>query len=811
MLDVFLASLADRRMFVLYRLVPRADGKSDKVPVTAWGAHSNAQDPETWLYPHDALRIAQEMGFGIGIVIYEDCGIFCVDLDAAIVDGVWTPFAEQIMARFPGAAKEISASGRGGHILGSCAKGLPAHRTRRAGQGMEIYTRSRFIALTGTSMVGDVLGDHTSALLALIHEYYPQEVATRSGEWTTESFEGWRGGGTDEQIIQFLRNRQTARGAFGGLTFAQLWDGDVDAIAKAFPGDKADQAYNASSADQAVANHLAFGTGYNCERVQRLMLDYDCALKREKWSREDYLYRTILRACEKREAAQLAAQSRNVPAVAPPPPAAPAPPARPAEAPPAAPPPPVMVLEIPAATPPADDEEPNMRLHHKPGAYVTVGDQIVLFDGMIHVSDVNEISYPDGRLKEQTRFNNDFGGLVFQMKADGSSPTKRAWEAYVESEMHEFPRVEHLTFDPRLPERFVFLRDGLRVLNSYVPIDIPAVEGDVSLFLEHLRKMFPYADDVAIIIAYLAAIVQYKGHKFPWTILLQGVEGNGKTFISEVMEYCVSQRYTHHAKASHLHSNFNAAFEGKLLVVVEDVRITEGAAAAWETLKPMITNTRMEIEQKGVDKVTRDVCFNFIMNSNHKDAIRKTMNDRRLAVFYGAQQQRLDLLRDGMTKPYFKRLYDWARNEGGNAAIHHFLQTYPIPDELNPATHCKIAPITSSTDSAIEISRGGVEQELAEMIESEHPGFIGGWINSIALDDMLADMNMGRRITRNRRVEMLMEAGYVTHPGLKKGRLLGTLPNGSRPTIWIKADHPEAALKVPGDIMAAYIASQAPR
>lgn len=801
MLDTFLTAFAGRRMFVNYRVEPKAGGGTNKLPTCPLtGRNIDAQNPSNWMTPEEA----RATGLPVGIVITEGCGIACIDLDHCIVDGVWTPFALGIMARFPEAAKELSNSLTGAHVFVTCGP-IPPHRTRRTGQGLEVYDRARFIALTENGFVGDPRVDYTAELQALIAEYFPEAPGKRPDAWTTEPYEGWRGGGTDEQILQQLRARRPSPRALFGVacTFSQLWDCDADALGRAFPPEKPGQPYNASSADQSLANHLAHATGFNCDHVRRLMLDYDCQLRREKWNREDYLYDTIMKACERREAEALAAASRLPVVSVPTSPAVDDQTVQPITAPAGA----VQVIPPPPSLSPSDPER--LRRTFTPGAYITTSDQLRLFEGMIWVSDINEISYANGLMKDQSRFNIDFGGFIFQMTADGSKPTKKAWETFTESELVEFPRVESLTFDPRLPARSIITRDGHRMLNSYVPVDVPAIEGDISLFTDHVKKMYPYGQDAEILISYFKAMVQHKGVKFQWAPILQGVEGNGKTFLSEMMTYCMSRRYTHTARASKIDSSFNAAFEGKLLIIIEDIKISESREAAWEALKPMITNTTMEIEPKGVDKITRDVCFNLIMNSNHKDAIRKTANDRRLANFFGAQQKKLDLLRDGMTPAYFKRLYDWGRHGGGFAAIHHFLLNTPIPDEFNPATGCTVAPETTSTGAALHASTGSIEQELAEAIASERPGFAGGWITNVKMADLMAQLHMSRVITLNRRHEMLLEAGYIWHPALKEGRSKCTLPDGSRPQFYIRPDSPAAALKDPREIMNAYLEAQA--
>src|SRR3546814_2632418 len=51
------------------------------------------------------------------------------------------------------------------------------------------------------------------------------------------------------------------------------------------------------------------------------------------------------------------------------------------------------------------------------------------------------------------------------------------------------------------------------------------------------------------------------------------------------------------------------------------------------------SDLRVEIQAKGQDQVTGDNRANFILTSNHKDAIVKTVNDRRYCVLFTAQQR----------------------------------------------------------------------------------------------------------------------------------------------------------------------------
>lgn len=810
------ASLAGRSLFVVYRLAPKANGGTDKIPYhPATGKNTDAQDPANWLSAEYAAQL-HAAGHLVGIVISDGCGLFCVDLDHAKVDGQWSPFSVAMCQRFPGAAVEISSSGTALHIFGSCGP-IPPHRTRRNGQGLEVYTRARFIALTGNGWTGDILTDHTVALQAVIAEHFPEEVGARDADWTTGPYEGWRGGGTDEQIIQSQLNRASAHAVFGdGASFADLWTANTDALIRAFPPDGAGKVYNASAADQALANHIAWATGYDCDRALRLMMQ--SALYRDKWERTDYLTRTIIRAV----AGKIPARPPEAPPVHT---ATTLEPASPAVAPPPpaqasgldvtglvefvnadrAPLPPPIVPPVPMGTPAYTYAN-----RPAPGSYVTASQQMELFHGCTYIRDIHGILLPDGDVVQQKQFNAEFGGMQFQTTVDGTKPSKEAWDAFIYSEVAHFPRADGLVFTPLQDAGATVTRDGQTFINSWRPMNIVRTPGDPAPFLNHLKLLYPYGNDAQILLCYFAAIVQHPGVKFQWTPLIQGVEGNGKTFFSFALEYCVGERYTHWPAAAHLGKQFNAAFYGKLLVCVEDVYISESRGSLWEALKPMVTGTRFEIEPKGVDsKVARDVSFNFMLNSNHKNAIRKTPNDRRLAPLFGAQQHPNDLLRCGMNEAYFNRLYDWAKAGGGYSIIAHYLATMQIPDALNPAADCIRAPETTSTKQALKVGRGSIEQELVEAAEEGKAGFREGWVSSTAFDRLLQELGKLKYLDREQRRALIESMGYMTHPGLEDGRLPVRLPDGTRPRLYItKANHPQELLTAPGEILHAFQSAQ---
>jgi hypothetical protein len=439
-----------------------------------------------------------------------------------------------------------------------------------------------------------------------------------------------------------------------------------------------------------------------------------------------------------------------------------------------------------------------------------LAEQVQLFAGHAYVRSCHKIAGPDGTLSTREQFDSWLGGWQFVMDGTNGKLSNSAWECFTASRLYRFPKVHGLSFRPALPPGAIWEQNGVDVVNTYCPVATPRQAGDPTPFLELLARMLPVQLDRDVLLAYLAACLQYPGVKFKWCVLLQGVEGNGKSFISDCMAEAVGRRYCYKPRAKELTGKFNDWMYGILLACVEDVHAGGKPAEMMESLKPMITEEYQETEGKNKDKQTVNVCFNFVLNSNHKDALLKTTRDRRLAIFYCAQQDEGDLARDCMDGDYFPRLWDWAR-AGGYAIVNEYLRSYQIPDALNPAGACHRAPPTSSTGEACRASQGPIEQEIREAIEQERVGFRGGWVSTHYLDSLLREVGAERALPRNKRRDVLRGLGYVPHPGLSAtdGRVNNPVaPEGAKSRLYVLAECEAAGLVGPAVIASAYTAAQ---
>jgi len=210
-------------------------------------------------------------------------------------------------------------------------------------------------------------------------------------------------------------------------------------------------------------------------------------------------------------------------------------------------------------------------------------------------------------------------------------------------------------------------------------------------------------------------------------------------------------------------------------------------------LKPLITNTRISIEEKGVSMDMGENRANFLLLTNYVDAMPLTDNDRRYAPLLTAQQNAADLQRDGLTNAFFVDFFAWL-DKGGWSAVHHYLRHYPIAERYNPAGICRTAPNTTGREQVVAATRGETEELVVEAAESGLPGFASGWVSVTMLTLYLERLRLPR-LNGSKRKQLLSKLGYEPHPAFQSGRAPRVVaPDNVRSTIYVKRDTPAAQL-----------------
>lgn len=277
--------------FFVWRLTWDAEaGKYNKVP---WrdGWPIDAQQPAAWLPYEQALQQLQTMRAAgetaaLGWMMTPGCGYWFLDIDKCIEGGRLTELATQLATMLPGCFMEYSSSGNGLHIIGHNT--LPEHSKRNKAHDLELYTEGRGIAFGMSGQAWGCADESAPAVLQIAAHYFPPRTTADDGEFLTPRSD-WAGPADDAELLQrAMQSSSIAAKAGQRATFAMLWENSPELDRFYSPG---------SERDAALASHLAFWTGCDAPRMERLMRQ--SKLYREKWdAHRTYLRElTIINAC----------------------------------------------------------------------------------------------------------------------------------------------------------------------------------------------------------------------------------------------------------------------------------------------------------------------------------------------------------------------------------------------------------------------------------------------------------------------------------------------------------------------------------
>lgn len=281
-----------------------------------------------------------------------------------------------------------------------------------------------------------------------------------------------------------------------------------------------------------------------------------------------------------------------------------------------------------------------------------------------------------------------------------------------------------------------FEYDNKLMLNSYVESGYKSeVMNDdnkhaIDLFLKHISNVLVCEREQRILLDWLAYVVQNAGKRINWAILLQGAQGTGKSYFAKVLEWVLGSN----AKSldpSALGERFTGWAHGAVVNIVEEIRIKgDDKWRIMDRLKPFITNSMIQIEEKGRDHRTVPNFTNYLLLTNYKDALPITNDDRRFCVMYGRIQNETELFnyfggRDA-TGDYFEHLF--AESEKHAGAIKTYLLTRAISEDFKASGR---APDTQSRQAMIQATISPEQCSVEDLINKHECGVINGLILDI--------------------------------------------------------------------------------
>lgn len=683
---------------------------------------------------HAVAPPGQQLTFTLGFRLTSNLDVWFFDLDHALQGGQWNPTAMQLAGMFPGAMMEVSSSGSGLHVIGSGP--VPPHRTKPpkhlaetiAPLEIEFYHNDRGIAF-GFQLdqaTGSVDSLHDPRLLC--EHWFPHE-AIREG--SDQRRPEWRGPEDDDELIAlFMRSNQSGLGMLGGkLTIQQLWRGDV--------------AEKDNSHDMALAAHLAYWTGCDGDRMERLMRR--SGLMRDKWdSHRTYLRElTIRNACAGCERIYVQ-PSTPVEVIAPAAPIATT----------------VSMLlnDIAAAgTYEAlyDEVIPKVQQSGIPRMHIervaqAINKKLDFFDAKLPIGQLRQLLSPKVQSisvsaevpewmqkhcfvkRTESFFNVETGSeasvLGFNAEYARNMPMRdngrRELPAQWAFERWDIMVVDDKLYHPRMDHYFEFA--GLQYVNIFKGLPdyqeyTPNVIEQINRFNQHLFLLCGRREsEYRMLLMWLAHNVQHPGVKIKWSPLIKGVPGDGKSILADVLRAAMGINNVKITSTSVLANKggFTDWAKGAAVNVIEEIRLTGSLRyELFEAMKNFIDLEHININAKGkVDYQIPNVT-NHLALSNFNDALPIDLTDRRWMIIISPNSDIMDAVRDrglGTTDDlvaWFKGIGDACRAHPG--CWRAWLESIDL-SSFNPSSR---APVTDERARMVASAKSEADDLIEELLD----------------------------------------------------------------------------------------------
>ncbi|MGL4516782.1 MAG: DUF5906 domain-containing protein [Shewanella sp.] len=276
--------------------------------------------------------------------------------------------------------------------------------------------------------------------------------------------------------------------------------------------------------------------------------------------------------------------------------------------------------------------------------------------------------------------------------------------------------VDSTMYFPAAAETFE--RAGLRYLNMYRAPEIETVPVGTTDIVErvkgHIAHLLADKREQDILIDYLAHNVQNPGVKKEWAIVLQGVQGDGKSFFAEMMSHVMGSNNVRIMGVETLESPFTGWATGQCMTFIEELKLDNlRKYEVLNKLKMYVSNPTVEEHKKGKDPHTVVNTTNYIALTNFKDAIPIDTTDRRYCILFSRWQQKGALVAFKEANPgYYPELYAAMRANFGE--LRQWLLEHEISAEFVEAS---TAPDTNAKEMMTELSKSSSQIAVEEGIE----------------------------------------------------------------------------------------------
>jgi hypothetical protein len=262
-------------------------------------------------------------------------------------------------------------------------------------------------------------------------------------------------------------------------------------------------------------------------------------------------------------------------------------------------------------------------------------------------------------------------------------------------EQLDIPIIDQIQYHPGEGDTFTANINGMDrlVVNSYSPLSCPEPlprenwrpkdKKNVALVETHIRELFNDPYESTTMIDWLAWVVQHPGEIVRWAVVLIGVQGDGKTFIAEMMSRVLGRSNISLINHQVIEARYTSWAADAQMVVFDEVRMSgKNRFQVMDMLKSYIGNDTIVVAERYIKEYTAINMASYFMTSNHQDALALTDDDRRFWPVKTKWASRQEMIASGTRdEKYFKALFNAI--EESTPALRQWLLDWQISEDFS--------------------------------------------------------------------------------------------------------------------------------
>jgi len=193
-------------------------------------------------------------------------------------------------------------------------------------------------------------------------------------------------------------------------------------------------------------------------------------------------------------------------------------------------------------------------------------------------------------------------------------------------------KADKITFDPQEKKRFSI--GGTAYVNSYVPFIVTPVVGDTAWLDEFFNYIAPDPSIRKYLIQWIAHNIRFPGIKIMVAILIYGVEGTGKGTVYQLIRAMLGKDYVKQVREEQFKDKFTEHLYKRIVLCIDEIKVDySNRVSMMNKLKNLITEDEFTVDMKGMRPFDTKNVANFLLLTNHDNAITINESSRRFFVF----------------------------------------------------------------------------------------------------------------------------------------------------------------------------------